>query len=161
MISGHCATPVPARRLPRHCWPRSADTRSAISLVSAHCRAVPALPHLPRCRGVYRAAGVSPDKIARITIYIATAFVIGAAETIGLGMAFRAHEIAQLYGVPYESLRLVAALILAATAVVLIGCALRRQSFRLGYRRPRLGPLACRRESGSRGWSDLRRRYGL
>ena len=52
MISGHCATPVPARRLPRHCWPRSADTRSAISLVSAHCRAVPALPHLPRRRGV-------------------------------------------------------------------------------------------------------------
>ena len=33
---------------------------------------------------IYRAAGVSPDKIARITIYIATAFGIGAAETIGL-----------------------------------------------------------------------------
>ena len=81
---------------------------------------------------IYRAAGVSPGKIARITIYIATAFGIGAAETIGLGLAFRAHEIAQLYGVPYESLRLVAALILAGTAVVLIGCAFGRQSFRLG-----------------------------
>jgi phosphatidylglycerol lysyltransferase len=81
---------------------------------------------------IYRAAGVSPGKIARITIYIATAFGIGAAETIGLGLAFRAREIAQLYGIPYEPLRLVAALILAATAAVLIGCALGRRSFRLG-----------------------------
>src|SRR5271169_6099353 len=81
---------------------------------------------------IYRAAGVSQGKIACITIYIATAFGMGAAATIGLGLAFRAREIAQLYGIPYESLRLVAALILAATAVVLIGCALGRQSFRLG-----------------------------
>jgi len=81
---------------------------------------------------IYRAAGVSQGKIARITIYIATAFGMGAAATIGLGLAFRAREIAQLYGIPYESLRLVAALILTATAAVLIGCALGRQSFRLG-----------------------------
>jgi phosphatidylglycerol lysyltransferase len=81
---------------------------------------------------IYSAVGVSPPKIARITIYIATAFGIGAAATIGLGLAFRAHEIAQLYGIPYESLRLVAVLILAATAAVLIACAFGRQSFRLG-----------------------------
>jgi phosphatidylglycerol lysyltransferase len=81
---------------------------------------------------VYRAAGVSQGKIARITIYIATAFGIGAVVTIGLGLAFRAHEIAQLYRIPFESLRLIAALLLAAAAVVLIGCALGRQSFRLG-----------------------------
>jgi phosphatidylglycerol lysyltransferase len=81
---------------------------------------------------IYRAAGVSPGEIARITIYIATAFGIGAAETIGLGLAFRAREIAQLYGIPYEPLRLVAALILACTAGVLVGCALGRRSFRLG-----------------------------
>jgi phosphatidylglycerol lysyltransferase len=81
---------------------------------------------------IYRAVGVSPGKIARITVYIAAAFGIGSAETIGLGLAFRAHEIAQLYRIPYESLRLVAALILAATAAVLIGCAFGRQSFRLG-----------------------------
>jgi phosphatidylglycerol lysyltransferase len=81
---------------------------------------------------IYRAAGVSPGKIARITIYIATAFGIGAAQIIGLGLAFRAREIAQLYGIPYEPLRLIAALILAATAAVLIGCALGRRSFRLG-----------------------------
>jgi phosphatidylglycerol lysyltransferase len=81
---------------------------------------------------IYRAVGVSPGKIARITIYIATAFGIGAAATIGLGLAFRAREIAQLYGIPYESLRLIAVLILAATAAVLIGCALGRHSFRLG-----------------------------
>ena len=60
------------------------------------------------------------------------AFTDGAAATIGLGLAFRAHEIAHLYGIPDESLRLIAALILAATAAVLIGCALGRQSFRLG-----------------------------
>jgi len=81
---------------------------------------------------IYRAVGVSPGKIARITIYIATAFGIGAAETIGLGLALRAHEVAQLYGIPYESLRLIAVLILAATAAVLIACAFGRQSFRLG-----------------------------
>jgi len=81
---------------------------------------------------IYRAVGVSPPKIARITIYIATAFGIGAAATIGLGLAFRAHEIAQLYAIPYESLRLIAVSILAATAAVLIGCAFGRQSFRLG-----------------------------
>src|SRR5271170_4633441 len=81
---------------------------------------------------IYRAAGVSQGKIARITIYIATAFGMGAAATIGLGLAFRAREIAQLYGIPYESLRLIAALILVSTAAVLIGCALGRQSFRLG-----------------------------
>jgi phosphatidylglycerol lysyltransferase len=81
---------------------------------------------------IYRAAGVSRGKIARITIYIAAAFGTGAGATIGLGLAFRAQEIAQLYGIPYEWLRLIAALILAATAVVLIGCALGRQSFRLG-----------------------------
>ena len=81
---------------------------------------------------VYSAVGVPPGKIARITIYIATAFGIGAAETIGLGLAFRAHEIAQLYGIPYESLRLIAVLILAATTAVLIACAFRRQSCRLG-----------------------------
>jgi phosphatidylglycerol lysyltransferase len=51
---------------------------------------------------------------------------------IRLGLAFRAREIAQIYGIPYEPLRLVAALILAATAAVLIGCALGRRSFRLG-----------------------------
>jgi phosphatidylglycerol lysyltransferase len=81
---------------------------------------------------IYRAVGVSQAKIARITIYIAAAFGIGAAETIGLGLAFRAREIAQLYGIPYDSLRLIAALILAATAAVLVGCALGRQRFRLG-----------------------------
>ena len=81
---------------------------------------------------IYRAVGVSQAKIARITIYIAAAFGIGAAETIGLGLAFRAREIAQLYRIPYDSLRLIAALILAATAVVLVGCALGRQRFRLG-----------------------------
>jgi phosphatidylglycerol lysyltransferase len=81
---------------------------------------------------IYRAVGVAPPKIARITIYIATAFGIGAAATIGLGLAFRSHEIAQLYAIPYESLRLIAVSILAATAAVLIGCAFGRQSFRLG-----------------------------
>jgi phosphatidylglycerol lysyltransferase len=81
---------------------------------------------------IYRAAGVSQGKIARITIYIATAFGIGAVVTIGFGLVFRAHEIAQLYGIPHETLRLVAALLLAAAAAVLIGCALGRQSFRLG-----------------------------
>jgi phosphatidylglycerol lysyltransferase len=81
---------------------------------------------------IYRTVGVSPPKIARITIYIATAFGIGAAATIGLGLAFRAHQLAQLYAIPYESLRLIAVLILAATAAVLIGCAFGRQSFRLG-----------------------------
>ena len=80
---------------------------------------------------IYRAVGVSSPKIARITIYIATAFGIGAA-TIGLGLAFRAHEIAQLYAIPYKSLRLIAVSMLAATAAVLIGCAFGRQSFRLG-----------------------------
>jgi phosphatidylglycerol lysyltransferase len=81
---------------------------------------------------IYSAAGVSQGKIARITIYIASAFGIGAVVTIGLGLVFRAHEIAQLYAIPFESLRLLAALLLAATAAVLIGCALGRQSFRLG-----------------------------
>jgi phosphatidylglycerol lysyltransferase len=81
---------------------------------------------------IYSAVGVSPGKIARITIYIATAFGIGAAETIGLGLAFRAHEIARLYGIPYESLRLIAVLVLAVTAAVLIACAFGRQSFQLG-----------------------------
>jgi phosphatidylglycerol lysyltransferase len=81
---------------------------------------------------IYSAAGVSPGKIARITIYIAAAFGIGAAETIGLGLAFRAREIAQLYGIPYGSLCLIATLILAASVAVLIGCALGRRSFRLG-----------------------------
>jgi phosphatidylglycerol lysyltransferase len=81
---------------------------------------------------IYSAVGVSPSKIARITIYIATGFGIGAAETIGLGLALRAHEIARFYGIPYESLRLIAVLILVATAAVLIACAFGRQSFRLG-----------------------------
>ena len=81
---------------------------------------------------IYSAAGVSHGKIARITIYIATAFGIGAAAMIGFGLAFRGREIAELYGIPYGSLRLIAVLILAATAAVLIGCALGRQSFRLG-----------------------------
>jgi len=81
---------------------------------------------------IYRAVGVPPGKIARITVYIATAFGIGATETIGLGLAFRAHEIAQLYGIPYESLRFIAVLILAATAVLLIACAFGRQRLRLG-----------------------------
>ena len=81
---------------------------------------------------IYSAVGVSPGKIARITIYIATAFGIGTADTIGLGLAFRTHEIAQLYGIPYESLRLIAVLILAATVAVLIACAFGQQSFRLG-----------------------------
>ncbi len=81
---------------------------------------------------IYSAAGVSHGKIARITIYIATAFGIGAAAMIGFGLAFRGREIAELYGIPYGSLRLIAVLILAATATVLIGCALGRQTFRLG-----------------------------
>jgi phosphatidylglycerol lysyltransferase len=81
---------------------------------------------------IYSAVGVSPPKIACITVYIATAFGIGAAATIGLGLTLRAHEIAQLYGVPNESLRLIAVLILGATAAVLIACVFGQQRFRLG-----------------------------
>jgi phosphatidylglycerol lysyltransferase len=126
MISGHCATPVPLRRLPRRCWLPFCGYAlgNFIGFGALSGGAV-------RYR-IYSAVGVSPPKIARITIYIATAFGIGAAATIGLGLAFRAHEIAQLYAIPYESLRLIAVLILAATAAVLIGCAFGRQSFRLG-----------------------------
>ena len=81
---------------------------------------------------VYSAVGVPPPKIARITVYIATAFGIGAAATIGFGLALRAHEVARLYGIPYESLRLIAVLLLAGTAALLTACAFGRKSFRLG-----------------------------
>jgi phosphatidylglycerol lysyltransferase len=81
---------------------------------------------------IYTAAGLSRGKIARITVYIAAAFGIGASETIALGLAFRSREIAQLYAIPYEALRLAAAVVLGATVAVLIGRALGRRALRIG-----------------------------
>ena len=81
---------------------------------------------------LYAAVGVSSAKIARITLFIAAAFGIGAVTTIGLGLALRSREIANLYGFPHQPLRLIAVLILATTSVLLVGCALRRRNLRLG-----------------------------
>ena len=81
---------------------------------------------------LYAAAGVSGVNIARVTLFIAAAFGVGAVTTLGLGLALRSREIANLCGISYEPLRLVAALILAATSALLIGCALRRRNVRLG-----------------------------
>jgi phosphatidylglycerol lysyltransferase len=80
----------------------------------------------------YAAAGVSAGKIARITIFIAAGFGVGAVTTIGLGLALRAGEIADVYGLPYKPLCLTAVLILGTTIALLVGCALRRQNVRLG-----------------------------
>jgi phosphatidylglycerol lysyltransferase len=95
---------------------------------------------------VYARAGMSGAKVARISLFIAAAFAIGATETFGLGLALRSGEIARLYGLPADSLRLVAALILAATVAGLIGCALGRRSLRLGplaIELPGLGLVLC------------------
>ena len=81
---------------------------------------------------LYAAAGVSSIKIARITFFIAAAFGVGAVTTIGLGLALRSREIANLYGLPVEALRLIAVSILATTTVLLVGCALGRRNVRLG-----------------------------
>ena len=81
---------------------------------------------------LYAAAGVSSVKIARITLFIAAAFGIGAVTTIGLGLALRSREIANLYGFPHQPLRLIAVLILATTSALLVGCALGRRNVRLG-----------------------------
>jgi phosphatidylglycerol lysyltransferase len=80
----------------------------------------------------YAAAGVSSRKIARIAIFIVAAFGIGSTATLGLGLALRAREIASLYGLPYEPLRLIAILILAMTIALLVRCAFGRRNVRLG-----------------------------
>jgi phosphatidylglycerol lysyltransferase len=80
----------------------------------------------------YAAAGVSSDKIARIAIFIATAFGVGATVTIGLGLALRAREIARLCGLPYEPLRFITVLILSMTIALLVGCVLGRRNVRFG-----------------------------
>ena len=80
----------------------------------------------------YAAAGVSRVKITRVAVFIAAAFGVGAATTIGLGLALRSREIANLCGFPYELVGLIAALILAMATALLVGCALRRQKIRLG-----------------------------
>lgn len=81
---------------------------------------------------IYAAAGLSGPTIARVTVFIAAAFGIGAAETIALGLAFRAHAVAQLCALPCGPLRAAAAAVLGLTIVVLFACRGERRSLRLG-----------------------------
>lgn len=81
---------------------------------------------------VYSAAGVPAGRIARVTLFIAVAFGIGASETIALGLLFRAAPIAVLCGLPVPVLHGLAALLLAAFAALLTVCALRPVTLRIG-----------------------------
>jgi phosphatidylglycerol lysyltransferase len=67
---------------------------------------------------LYGAAGVPPGKIARVTLFIAVAFGVGATETIGLGLLFRAEPIGALCPLPMPVLRGIGALLIAAFAVL-------------------------------------------
>ena len=80
----------------------------------------------------YAAVGVSRRKIASVTIFIIVAFGVGAIATIALGLALRAHEIAQLYALPYELLHLVAVFIAATPLAFLLGRLLGWRNIRLG-----------------------------
>ncbi len=80
----------------------------------------------------YNAAGVPPGKIARVTLFIAVAFGVGASETIALGLLFRAEPIAALCGLPVPVLHSVAVLLIAAFVVLLTLCAVRPITVRIG-----------------------------
>jgi phosphatidylglycerol lysyltransferase len=81
---------------------------------------------------LYGAAGVPPGKIARVTLFIAVAFGIGASETIALGLLFRAAPIAALCGLPEPMLRGLAGLLLAGFILSLTVCAVWPTTLRFG-----------------------------
>lgn len=81
---------------------------------------------------LYSAAGVSPGKIARVTLFIAVAFGVGASETIALGLLFRAAPVAVLCGLPVPVLHGIGALLIAAFVVLLTLCAVRPIAIRIG-----------------------------
>lgn len=81
---------------------------------------------------LYSAAGVSPGKIARVTLFIAVAFGVGASETIAFGLLFRAPPVAALCGLPVPVLHGIGALLIAAFAVLLTLCAVRPVALRIG-----------------------------
>jgi phosphatidylglycerol lysyltransferase len=81
---------------------------------------------------LYGAAGVPAGEIARVTLFIAVAFGVGASETIAFGLLFRAEPIAALCGVPVPVLHGVALLAVAAFLVLLAICAVRPISLRIG-----------------------------
>lgn len=81
---------------------------------------------------IYSAAGLSAVKVARVALFIATAFGTGAAATIAAGLMIRGGEIAKLFGVPASSLHIIAGLVLAIGAAGLGVCALVREPVRVG-----------------------------
>lgn len=81
---------------------------------------------------VYGAAGVSVGKIARLTLFLAGAFGIGAAGTIATGLVLRGREIADLCHLPYAGLCGLAGVVGAAIVVFLGLCAVERRPLRLG-----------------------------
>jgi phosphatidylglycerol lysyltransferase len=81
---------------------------------------------------LYGAAGVPAGKIARVTLFIAVAFGIGASETIALGLLFRAGPIAVLCALPVPVLRGFGVLLITAFVGLLTLCAVRPITMRIG-----------------------------
>jgi phosphatidylglycerol lysyltransferase len=81
---------------------------------------------------LYGAAGVPAGKIARATLFVAVAFGVGAFETIALGLLFRAEPVAALCGLSVPVLHGIAGLVVAAFVALLVVCAVRPITVRVG-----------------------------
>jgi phosphatidylglycerol lysyltransferase len=81
---------------------------------------------------IYTAAGVAPERIARVILFLSLSFALGLLLLADLGFLLHAAEIGPLLGVPPLFLRGVAAVLLVPIGGFLVICALRRRPWRHG-----------------------------
>lgn len=81
---------------------------------------------------LYTAAGLSPDKIARVVLFLSIAFGVGLSIIAALSIVLHASEVSRLVGLSPQPLRAIAAIVLTLTSGFLIFCAVRRTPWRRG-----------------------------
>jgi phosphatidylglycerol lysyltransferase len=81
---------------------------------------------------IYTAAGLSPRQIARVILFISTAFGIGLAAIAGLGLVLCAGPVGGMLGTPPELLFVMAATLLSGALLFLLFCAARRRPIAIG-----------------------------
>jgi phosphatidylglycerol lysyltransferase len=81
---------------------------------------------------VYTAAGLSPGQIARVILFISSAFGVGLATIAGLGMVVSARRVGGMLGISPGSLFVAGATLLSVAMLFLLFCAARRRPIAIG-----------------------------